>query len=152
MWEFKHGRVIAESIYLFLVVLILLVVPLSVWKASAVEQDGNERVVYVVAQNPPGRGNAYWSVHDGRGDFSPRENNIIRVRNGEKVVLRITSIDNAHRFSLPVFGVEEVIYPGRMMEISFVADVVGEFGFSCNLVCGDEDHSKMKGRLVVEPS
>ncbi len=113
----------------------------------------HEKIIYLVAQNPPGMGNARWHVIEGGLDFSALEKpgkSVIRVKRGERVVLRITSIDNVHGFSLPAFDINEHIYPGKITEVSFLAGEVGEYYFTCNIVCGDRDHSKMRGKIVIE--
>jgi heme/copper-type cytochrome/quinol oxidase subunit 2 len=74
----------------------------------------------------------------------------ITVSKGDRVVLKIKSSDVVHGFSLKDLGifVTEGIQPGKVKLVSFVADKVGEFTFSCNAICGD-NHENMKGTLVV---
>lgn len=137
---------ISEVAYLWALIAVLIAL---LWKHDGI--GGNpEGVIYLVAQNPPGRDNAHWLVQEDAPNFSRGEKDRIWVRKGERVVLRITSIDNVHGFSLPAYDLEEVVYPGEMAEVSFIADMPGEYYFSCTIFCGDKDHSKMKGRLVVE--
>lgn len=75
---------------------------------------------------------------------------IIRVRKGDLVVLKLTSSDVVHGFSLKDFGIfiKKGISPGKVTIISFTADKTGTFVFSCNAICG-KNHQNMKGRLVV---
>jgi heme/copper-type cytochrome/quinol oxidase subunit 2 len=79
------------------------------------------------------------------------EHPVIRVKKGEKVVFKLTSSDVIHGFSLKDFEVyvEEGIYPGKVMLVSFIADKTGTFTFTCNAICG-KNHEKMQGTLVVE--
>ena len=79
-------------------------------------------------------------------DFSP---SIITVKKGDKVKLTIESIDVAHGFALPDFGINERLEPGDSVEVEFVADKTGTFNFFCSVQCGS-GHSGMKGILVVE--
>jgi heme/copper-type cytochrome/quinol oxidase subunit 2 len=62
------------------------------------------------------------------------------VKKGDLVVLKITSSDVVHGFSLKDFGIflGDGIRPGKMVLASFEADKVGTFTFSCNIICGDE--------------
>ena len=77
-------------------------------------------------------------------------NPVIKVSKGDMVVFKLKSSDVVHGFSLKDFGVflKEGIQPGKVTTISFKADKVGTFTFSCNAICG-ENHQNMKGTLVV---
>ena len=76
---------------------------------------------------------------------------VIEVRKGDLVVFKLKSSDVVHGFSLKDFGVflKEGIQPGKVTQVSFKADKVGTFTFSCNAICG-ENHQNMKGTLVVK--
>jgi heme/copper-type cytochrome/quinol oxidase subunit 2 len=67
------------------------------------------------------------------------------------VVLRLKSSDVIHGFSLKDFGVfiTDGIHPGKVTLVSFRADKVGRFTFSCNAICGT-NHENMQGTLVVK--
>jgi heme/copper-type cytochrome/quinol oxidase subunit 2 len=75
----------------------------------------------------------------------------IEVSKGDLVVFKLKSSDVVHGFSLKDFGVflKEGIQPGKVTQVSFKADRVGTFTFSCNAICG-ENHQNMKGTLVVK--
>ncbi len=73
----------------------------------------------------------------------------INVKQGDKVRLKIKSIDVTHGFSLPDFNVNENLEPEKEVVVEFIADKKGEFSFFCSVFCG-EGHSGMKGKLVVE--
>lgn len=75
----------------------------------------------------------------------------IRVKQGEKLRLRLTSNDVVHGFMLKAFDIEiDEVYPGKEKVIDFVADEAGTFAFVCTILCSS-DHRDMKGTLVVEP-
>jgi len=74
---------------------------------------------------------------------------VINVKQGDKVRLKIKSIDVAHGFSLLDFNVNENLEPGKEITVEFVADKKGEFTFFCSVFCG-VGHIGMKGKLVVE--
>lgn len=78
--------------------------------------------------------------------FSP---SVIKVKKGDKVVLKLTSTDVAHGFSLPDFGVDEKFDKGETKTVEFTADKVGTFTFNCNVPCG-AGHKAMTGTLIVE--
>jgi heme/copper-type cytochrome/quinol oxidase subunit 2 len=79
------------------------------------------------------------------------EKPVLEVSKGDLVVLRLISSDVVHGFSLKDFGVfvSEGIQPGKTTIVSFRADKVGSFTFSCNSICGD-NHQNMQGTLVVK--
>lgn len=79
------------------------------------------------------------------------EKPVIEVSKGDLVVFKLKSSDVVHGFSLKDFGVflTEGIQPGKVIQVSFKADKVGIFTFSCNAICG-ENHQNMKGTLVVK--
>jgi heme/copper-type cytochrome/quinol oxidase subunit 2 len=78
------------------------------------------------------------------------EKPVLEVSKGDLVVLRLTSSDVVHGFSLKDFGVfvSDGIQPGKTVVVSFRADKAGSFTFSCNAICGD-NHQNMQGTLVV---
>lgn len=62
----------------------------------------------------------------------PVERPIIEVNKGDLVVLKLTSSDVVHGFSLKEFGVflTDGIQPGKATYVSFKADKAGTFTFS----------------------
>lgn len=77
------------------------------------------------------------------------EPSTIRVKKGDKVILHITSVDVAHGFALPAFGIDEYLEPGKTVRVEFIADKTGTFSFACSVYCG-AGHSSMTGQLIVE--
>jgi heme/copper-type cytochrome/quinol oxidase subunit 2 len=79
------------------------------------------------------------------------ERPVLEVSKGNLVVLELRSSDVVHGFSLKDFGafVSDGIQPGKTVIVSFRADRVGSFTFSCNAICGD-NHQNMQGTLVVK--
>ncbi len=73
----------------------------------------------------------------------------IRVKLGETVRLKIKSIDVTHGFALPEFEINEVLQPGKEIQVEFQATRKGSFQFFCSIACGI-GHSKMRGTLIVE--
>lgn len=81
----------------------------------------------------------------------PLEKPVITVSRGDMVVLKLKSSDVVHGFSLKDLGVyiTDGIQPGKVLYVSFSADKVGTFLFSCNAFCGDI-HQNMQGTLIVK--
>ena len=75
---------------------------------------------------------------------------VIRVNKGDRVVLKLTSSDVVHGFSLKDFGIfiNDGIHPGKPQTVSFVADKEGTFTFACNAICGSH-HENMFGTIIV---
>ena len=81
--------------------------------------------------------------------FEPQ---FIKVDQGDRVILKITSIDVTHGFALDEFGINEPLNVGKIATIDFVADKVGTFGFYCSIMCG-AGHNEQRGFLIVnDPS
>ena len=73
----------------------------------------------------------------------------IVVNKGDKLKLSINSADVTHGFSIPEYGINENINPGKTTIVEFTADKTGEFTFFCSVYCGT-GHKSMKGKLIVE--
>jgi len=84
-------------------------------------------------------------------DKGPAEKPVIEVSKGDLVVFKLKSSDVVHGFSLKDFGVflTDGINPGKVKLVTFRADKVGTFTFSCNAICGD-NHQNMQGILIVK--
>ena len=97
----------------------------------------------------PGEISAY-EVFSSGFSKEPIEKPVLEVNIGDRVVLKLKSSDVVHGFSLKDFGVfiNEGIQPGKVALVSFTADKVGTFTFSCNAICGD-NHQNMQGTLIV---
>ena len=74
--------------------------------------------------------------------------NIISVKQGEKVVLAITSLDFIHGMNIPSLGMRYDLVPGRVTRVEIEVANVGNIGFVCDNFCGDH-HEDMHGRIVV---
>ncbi len=91
-----------------------------------------------------------WEAVTFQGKNLELEHPIIRVRKGDQIVLKLTSSDVIHGFSLKDFGIfiTDGILPGKVKLVSFTADKVGTYTFTCNAICGKK-HEQMKGTIVV---
>lgn len=77
------------------------------------------------------------------------EPNPIRLKLNERVRFRLTSLDVTHGFSIPDFGIDQVIEPGKETVIDFHASKGGRYSFLCSVQCGT-GHSGMRGTIVIE--
>ena len=73
----------------------------------------------------------------------------ITVKKGDKVRIKITSVDIEHGFALPDFNINVDLQPGQTQVVEFVADKTGTFNFRCSIPCG-EGHREMRGVLIVQ--
>jgi cytochrome c oxidase subunit 2 len=97
-------------------------------------------------------------------DFDPP---VIHVKVGEKIQLKITSIDRTHGIRINPFpeGGQPNTPPGLSFTygddclklkkdvtetLEFTAQAPGTYMFSCCKKCGT-GHGRMKGRIIVEP-
>jgi heme/copper-type cytochrome/quinol oxidase subunit 2 len=94
---------------------------------------------------------AYEAVSFWKQKGEPIEKPLIEVSQGDIVVFKLTSSDVVHGFSLKDFEVflTQGIEPGKATYVSFTADKIGSFTFSCNAICGDM-HQNMQGTLIVK--
>lgn len=81
--------------------------------------------------------------------FNP---DVIRVKDGTRLVIHLTTRDVAHGFNVSEFDVSETILPGKTTTTTFVADRKGTFSFGCDIACGTghPDMAERGGRLIVE--
>lgn len=150
----KFDEVVAK-LALPAVVATFLVVPFAIWAYDA---------LYLPSQHPDGAKvfTLYWSASKGiterritgwnywQSRFDRCDE--IKVREGDRVVLRLISGDVHHGFALPAFGINDgVIRPGDVTVMEFVADKVGSFKFFCTIRCGTV-HEAMEAVLTVEPA
>jgi hypothetical protein len=111
---------------------------------------GEGRVVNVAGYNLPDDDPGVWVVGEGR-PFSREDVNIIRVKQGEFVTLRLSSMDVVHGFSITEYNISEIINPGKTVAVEFFADTVGEFELYCSAPSCGLGHIDMRGKLIVEP-
>ncbi len=80
-----------------------------------------------------------------RFEFVPE---VVNVKAGTLVTLKITALDGTHGFALGAFGIDERIEEGETKTIEFYAPREGEYGFRCSHFCG-LGHLGMTGKLIV---
>jgi cytochrome c oxidase subunit II len=89
-----------------------------------------------------------FDVAASRYKFDPET---IEVDQGDRVVLKLKSLDVAHGFAVKEFKAEAAIPKGgEVVTVEFVAQKAGTYAFECSEYCG-RGHKGMKGKLVVRP-
>lgn len=88
------------------------------------------------------------SMTAGRYFFEPGTAQPLAIPLGTTVVLRLTSTDVTHGFSILEYGVNEEVPPGQVVEVRFRADRAGDFTIFCTVFCGS-GHPQHKGTLRV---
>ena len=153
----RHNKIL-DLCFLVLIIIILVGVPFGIAYydrlASSRTIPPNARVFtltghaergWLMGEVPAYDAVTFWQKHG-----QPIERPVIEVKKGDRVVFKLASSDVVHGFSLKDFGVylKDGIQPGKVVHVSFEADRVGTFTFSCNAICGDM-HQNMQGTLVV---
>lgn len=103
---------------------------------------------------PPMAGN----VIDVAADMAGFDQKEIRVKAGEPVTVRLTSLDNSHhtdgggkhQWAVDKLGVDIVAQPLSSSYATFTPDKPGEYTFYCDICCGGRANPTMNGKLIVE--
>ncbi len=142
-------RLLHEFVPGFFVVATLIGLPLGIahYQRALVTRP-DVRVIELTAVRADGvwteervQGWNYW-----RRTFRPAT---ITLREGEEVVLRLTSADVTHSFSAPQLGVGPVeVEPGHVVEVRLKGTRPGKFMYMCTVTCGDR-HFFMHGPIQV---
>jgi nitrous-oxide reductase len=86
-----------------------------------------------------------------RSHFTP---DIVRVKEGDRVHLHLTNIEQAldatHGFALDDYNINLSLEPGKHSNVDFVADRAGVFPMYCTEFCSAL-HMEMAGYFLVEP-
>lgn len=77
------------------------------------------------------------------------EPNVIRAKQGENVVLVVSTKDVQHGFQVEALGINEPIQPGQPVNVPLDTSRKGEFKVACSIVCG-VGHDDMTGEIIVE--
>ena len=82
----------------------------------------------------------------------------IRVKVGEPVTVRLTSLDNEHhtdgggkhQWAVDELGVDIVAQPESSNYMTFTPIKAGTYTFFCDICCGGKANPTMSGQLIVE--
>lgn len=95
---------------------------------------------------------------DVRADMGGFDKDVIRVKAGEAITVRLTSLDNSHhtdgggqhQWAVDEMGVSLVAQPLSSNSVTFTPDQPGEYLFYCDICCGGRANPNMQGTLIVE--
>jgi heme/copper-type cytochrome/quinol oxidase subunit 2 len=137
---------VTEILFIIAVVLILTAIPYLIltWQPQ-----GKGRVINVAGYNLADPDPGIWVIGEGR-PFTMDTVNEIRVKKGDLITLRLTSMDVVHGFTLPGYNISETLNPGDVVTVEFLADDKGEFEFYCSARSCGRGHLEMEGTLIVE--
>src|SRR5439155_321080 len=79
-------------------------------------------------------------------EFAP---NVVTLKKGEPVTLRLSSTDRAHGLLINAFHIDLDVEGGKSTEITFTPAASGSFPAICDHYCGS-GHGGMKMTFVVE--
>ena len=82
----------------------------------------------------------------------------IRVKVGQAVTVRLTSLDNSHhtdgggkhQWAVDELGVSIIAPPEGSSYATFTPDTPGAYTFYCDICCGGRANPTMQGTLIVE--
>ncbi len=91
-------------------------------------------------------------------DMSGFDMQLIRVKAGQPVTVRLTSLDNSHhtdgggqhQWAVEELGLSVVAPPESSNTITFTPDKPGTYTYFCDICCGGRANPTMQGTLVVE--
>lgn len=112
------------------------------------------RVAFTRPELPPLAGDVIDVAAD-MGGFDTRE---IRVKVGEPVTIRLTSLDNQyhtdgggqHQWAIDELGVNIVAQPLSNNYATITPTQPGTYQFYCDICCGGRANPSMQGTLIVE--
>ncbi len=89
------------------------------------------------------------------GGFDVKE---LRVKAGQPITVRLTSLDNSHhtdgggkhQWAVDEFGASVVAPPEGSNSVTFTPDKPGTYTFYCDICCGGRANPNMQGKLIVE--
>lgn len=81
-----------------------------------------------------------------KGDISPKQ---ITVQQGEKITLKVSTVDVQHGFEVPQMKISEPINPGQPAEIALDTSKKGTYKVECGIMCGAH-HDDMRAEIVVQ--
>ena len=97
-------------------------------------------------------------VIDVEASMSGFDKTEIRVRVGQPVTIRLTSLDNSHhtdgggqhQWAVDELGVDVIAQPESSNYVTFTPDKAGTYTFYCDICCGGRANPTMNGQIIVE--
>src|SRR3990172_12030357 len=97
-------------------------------------------------------------VVDVAADMAGFDKSEIRLKAGEPVSIRLTSLDNEHhtdgggkhQWAVDELGIDIVAQPLSSAYATFTPQEAGQYTFYCDVCCGGRANPSMQGTLIVE--
>ncbi len=98
------------------------------------------------------------NVIDMEASMSGFDKKEIRVKVGQPVTIRLTSIDNSHhtdgggkhQWAVDELGVNVIAQPESSNTVTFTPDKAGTYTYYCDICCGGKANPTMNGQIIVE--
>jgi len=98
------------------------------------------------------------NVIDLEASMSGFDKKEIRIKVGQPVTIRLTSIDNSHhtdgggkhQWAVDELGVDVIAQPESSNMVTFTPDKAGSYTFYCDICCGGKANPTMNGQIIVE--
>jgi cytochrome c oxidase subunit II len=98
------------------------------------------------------------NVIDLEASMSGFDKKEIRVKVGQPVTIRLTSIDNSHhtdgggkhQWAVDELGVNVIAQPESSNTVTFTPDKAGAYTYYCDICCGGKANPTMNGQIIVE--
>ena len=98
------------------------------------------------------------TVIDVAADMGGFDQDVIRIRAGQPVTVRLTSLDSTmhtdgggkHQWAVDDLGVSVIAPALGSNTVTFTADKPGTYTFYCDVCCGGRANPSMQGTLIVE--
>ena len=98
------------------------------------------------------------NVIDIAADMSGFDVKLVRVKVGEPVTIRLTSLDNSHhtdgggkhQWAVDELGVNVIAQPESANVMTFTPDKPGTYVYYCDICCGGRANPSMQGTLIEE--
>ncbi len=98
------------------------------------------------------------NVIDLEASMSGFDKTDIRVKVGQPVTIRLTSLDNEHhtdgggkhQWAVDELGVDIIAQPESSNYVTFTPEKAGTYTFYCDICCGGKANPTMNGQIVVE--
>lgn len=106
----------------------------------------------------PGPAPMAGNVIDVQASMSGFDIKEIRVKAGEPVTIRLTSLDNSHhtdgggkhQWAVDELGVNVIAQPESSDYVTFTPDKAGTYTFYCDICCGGRANPTMNGQIIVQ--
>lgn len=98
------------------------------------------------------------NVIDLEASMSGFDKTELRVKVGQPVTIRLTSLDNSHhtdgggkhQWAVDELGVNVIAQPESSNSVTFTPDKAGTYTFYCDICCGGRANPTMNGQIIVE--